>query len=167
VNSRVKCSELLPLYYGGCLSRLLHYIVSVHLRHPKVRILGGKSDIKSAYHRVSLQGDTAAKCSIMYQEFALPSLCLTFGGSPCPNEFCAFSELCTDLANDLLHAPDWDPEKLSSPHSKLLQSPIILDDSVDFAQAKSLDVDIPEDDYGWVDDFIDDGIIIVPDLGAN
>jgi hypothetical protein len=36
VNKRVKSSELLPLYYGGCLSRLLHYIVSIHFRHPTV-----------------------------------------------------------------------------------------------------------------------------------
>jgi hypothetical protein len=167
VNKRVKSSELLPLYYGGCLSRLLHYIVSIRFRHPEVKILGGKSDFKSAYRRVSLHGNTAAQCSIMYKDFALPSLRLTFGGSPCPNEFCAFSELCTDLANDLLHAPDWDPRTTSSPHSILLKSPLLLDDSVEFAQAKALDVELPDDDWGRVDDFIDDGIVIVPDLKEN
>jgi hypothetical protein len=74
VKNRVIRSDLLPLYYGRCLSRLLHYIVSIRLHHLNTRILGGKSDFKSAYQRVSLQGNTAAQCSIMYQDFALPSL---------------------------------------------------------------------------------------------
>lgn len=43
----------------------------------------------------------------------------------------------------------------------------MLDFSIEYAQAKQLDVDIPEDDCGRVDDFIDDGIVIVPDLGDN
>jgi hypothetical protein len=167
VNKRVISTDLLPLYYGRCLSRLLHYIVSIRLRHPGVKILGGKSDFKSAYRRVSLHGSTAAQCSIMYQEFALPSLCLTFGRPPCPNEFCAFSELCTDLANDLLHAPDWKPNILCSPHSFLLQNPVLLDNSIQFAQAQQLDVDMQADDWGRADDFIDDGIVIVPDLNDN
>jgi hypothetical protein len=104
----------------------------------------------------------------MYQDFTLPiSFRLTFGGSPCPNESCAFSELCTDLANDLLHAPDWNPDNISSPHSSLLQNPVLLDDSIEFAQAKQLDVDMPVDDWGRADDFVDDGIVIIPDLNEN
>jgi hypothetical protein len=105
VNDRVLTEKLDPLYYGGCLSRILHCIVSLRLRLPKVKILGGKSDIKAAYRRVTLHGDTAEKCTIMYKDFGFTSLRLTFGGSPCPNEFCIASELCTDLANDLLHCP--------------------------------------------------------------
>jgi hypothetical protein len=167
VNKRVISSDLLPLYYGGCLSRLLHYIISIHLRHAKFRILGGKLDFKSAYRRINLQGDIAAQCSIMFGEFALPSLRLTFVGSPCPNEFCAFSELCADLVNDLLHAPDWNPDQLKSPHSNLLQNPVILDDALTFAPAKESDVEIPNDDWGRVEDFIDNGIVIIPDLNDN
>jgi hypothetical protein len=132
-----------------------------------VRILGGKSDFKAAYRRVHLHGDTAEKCSIMYKEFGLSSLRLTFGGSPCPNEFCFISELCTDLANDILHCPNWDPKTLKSPHSHILSEPIFLDDSIPFGQAMELDVEMPSDDWGLIDDFIDDGITIVPDIGMN
>jgi hypothetical protein len=71
------------------------------------------------------------------------------------------SELCTNLANDLLHCPQWDPKTLQSPHTHRLSSPRLLDDSVPFGQAKDLDIEMP------IDDFIDDGIAIVPDLGDN
>jgi hypothetical protein len=74
VNKRVINTDLLPLYYRGFLSRILHYIISVRRRHPNIRILGGKSDLKSAYRRVNLQGDTAAQCSIMFEDYALHSL---------------------------------------------------------------------------------------------
>jgi hypothetical protein len=167
VNSRVLHDALEPLYYGICLSRLIHYMISVRRRHLTVRILGGKSDFKAAYRRIHLHGDTAEKCAIMYKEFALPSLRLTLGGSPCPNEFCVVSELCTDLANDILHCPHWDPNKDKSPHVRLLATPRLLDQSIPFGQAKDLDVMIPSDDYGRVDDFIDDGIVVIPDLGEN
>jgi hypothetical protein len=139
VNDRLLTDQLEPLHYGGCLSRLIHYIISIHLRHAKVKIMGGKPDIKAAYRRVTLHGDTAAKCTIMYKGLGLVSSRLTFGGSPCPNEFCIASETLTDLANDILHCRDWDPKELTSPHA-------------------------PE---GRVDDFIDDGIVITPDIGEN
>jgi hypothetical protein len=123
VNGRVIKEKLPPLFYGGCLSRLLHYIVDIRSRHPSVPILGAKSDFKAAYCRVSLHGDVAKKSAIMCNEFAIPSLRLTFGGSPCPNEFCLYSELSADLANDLLHCPDWNPTELGSPHAASLPEP--------------------------------------------
>jgi hypothetical protein len=136
VNKRVHHDSLEPLYYGGCLFRSIHYIISIHTRHPAVRILGGKSDFKAVYRRVHLHGDIAARCSIRYQDFCLPSLRLTFGGSPCPNEFCIVSKLCADLANDILHCSQWDPNELKSPHSSLLLEPYLLNDSIPFSQAK-------------------------------
>jgi hypothetical protein len=86
VNKRTDRQQLNPLFYGGCLSRLLHYIISLRAHYPNTPILGGKSDFKAAYRRVSLHGDTAEKCAIIYKEFVLPSLRLTFGGSPCSNK---------------------------------------------------------------------------------
>ena len=43
VNHRTQKDKLDPLFYGGYLSRLLHYIVSIRARHPSTKILGGKS----------------------------------------------------------------------------------------------------------------------------
>jgi hypothetical protein len=39
VNDRVLPEKLEPLYYGGCLSRIIHYILSVRQRPPSVKIL--------------------------------------------------------------------------------------------------------------------------------
>jgi hypothetical protein len=167
VNSRTLRDNLDPLFYSGCLSRLLHYVVSLRSRHPYTKILGGKSDFKSAYRRITLHGSTAAKCMIMCENFALLCLRLTFGGSPCSNEWCIFAELCTDLANDLLHCTEWDPNTLYSPHQQKLPPPTYLDNSIPFAKAADLDVNIPVDDMGRVDVFIDDGIVIIPDIHNN
>jgi len=120
VNNRTIRDKLDPLFYGGCLSRIINNIVSLRLRCPNKKILGGKSDIKSAYQRITLHGDTAARCTMMCENFGLVSLRLTFGGSPCSNEWCVFIEICTDLANDILHCKEWEPEKIFSPHAKTL-----------------------------------------------
>ncbi len=132
-----------------------------------MHILGAKSDFKAAYRRVSLHGEIAEKCAIMYDAFALPSLRLTFGGSPCPPEFCIYSELSTDLANDLLHCSDWNPSELGSPHSSSLLEPKLLDALLPFTEARSLGVILEPDDWGKVDIFIDDGMVITPDLLSN
>ncbi len=127
INKQVHHNLLEPLYYGGCLSRIINKILSIRARHLSVKNLGRKSDFKVVYRRINVHGDIAAKCSIMYRGVGLPSLRLTFGGSPCPNELCIISELCTDLANDILHCPQWQPEGLFSPHQKLLSDPVVLD----------------------------------------
>jgi hypothetical protein len=137
------------------------------LRHPSVAILGGKSDFKAAYRRVTLHGDMAERCAIILDAFALPSLRLTFGGSPCPNHYCLFSEISADLANDLLHCPDWNPSSLHSPHADKILDPIYLDTSLDFHPAKPLDISLQPDNFGKVDIFIDDGLVFTPDLGTN
>jgi hypothetical protein len=167
VNKRIIKEKLDKLYYGHCLSRLLHYIISLHIAYPETKIFIAKTDFKGAYRRVSLHGNTAAKCIITMGDFSLISLRLTFGGYPCPNEFCVVSEACADLANDILQSQNWDPTKLHSPHTIILP---IENDSADptpFAKGLDLDVDLFPDLRGKVDIYIDDGITIVPDLGDN
>ncbi len=88
----------------------------------------------------------------MCEHFGLLSLRLTFGGSPCSNEWCTFAEMCTDLANDILHDKNWNPDTLHSPHQKRLPPPQYLEDDIPFSPAAELDVDIPTDDMGCIDD---------------
>jgi hypothetical protein len=79
VNKRVIPEALDQLFYGHCLTRLIHYIVSIRLRLPTVRILGCKTDFKAAYRRIALHGDTAARCLIMYKTGVLPASVLPLG----------------------------------------------------------------------------------------
>jgi hypothetical protein len=167
VNARIQKEKLDELFYGHSLSHILHYIISLCLSMPTKKILIAKMDFKGAYRRVTLHGDTAARCIITLGGVALLSLRLTFGGSPCPNEFCVISELKTDLANDILHSLDWDPLTLHSPHTISLPMEIDLPDQPPFAPGKVLDVDIPLDVFGKVEIYIDDGITVVPDVGDN
>jgi hypothetical protein len=163
VNDRVLTDHLEPLYYGGCLSRLIYYIISIRLRHPS------KNYGREVRYKSSVPPHYAAwgHSSKMHNHASKLSSPLTFGGSPCPNEFCLASELITDLANDILHCAAWDPVDLTSPHALNLQPPESLNDSIPFAQAQCLDVELPPDDWGRVDNFIDDGIVITPHLGNN
>ena len=167
VNKRINKDALEPLFYGFCLSRTIHQIVALRAKYPNTRLLAAKTDFKAAYRRITLQGDTAARCTIIYKEFALPGLRLTFGGTPCAYEFCVASETCTDLAQDILHAPAWDPRTILSPHASKIPDPIILDNSIPFGEAKEMDVEITANCYGCIDDFVDDGMVVVPDIGDN
>jgi hypothetical protein len=45
--------------------------------------------------------------------------------------------------------------------------PQYLNEAIPLATAKDIDVDIPPDDWGKVDDFIDDGIVEVHDIGDD
>jgi hypothetical protein len=92
---------------------------------------------------------------------------LTFGSSPCPNEFCLYSELSADLANDLLHCPDRKPAELGSPHAASLPEPKLSAETIPFTQARPLDITLEPDDWGKVDIFINDGMVIIPDLKQN
>lgn len=103
----------------------------------------------------------------MYKVFGLSGHRLTFDRSPYPNEFCVISESCTDLAYDIVHYPQWDPKKLSSPQANLLLFPILLDASIPYNQHQDFVVDILSDDWGCINDFINDEISRVPDINDN
>jgi hypothetical protein len=167
VNSRVIPEQLDELYYGHCLSRILHYLVSTRKTLPSVRLYIGKTDFKGAYRRVTLNGDIAPRCIIVADEMAFMSTRLTFGGSPGPNEFCVVSELCADLGNDILHSDNWDPKAVHSPHTIKLPLGKPSKQEPHLTKGEELDVEIPFDPRGRIEVYIDDGIIVVPDIEDN
>jgi hypothetical protein len=167
VNKRVEKDQLDELFYGHCITRILHYIISTRIYLPTTRILIAKTDFKGAYRRVTLHSDTAPRCTIINGSIALMSLRLTFGGSPCPNEFCIISELCADLGNDILHSSDWEPRLLHSPHTINLPTEIPDSSQHPLSHGLELDVDIPFDKFGKIEIYIDDGITIIPDIDDN
>ena len=171
VNSLVNKDALASCLYGHMLRRLIHSIVGCRLRNPTSRILISKADIDSAYRRSHTNGKAAAKSLmwIMIGGIKLLIMCLrlTFGGSPCPSEWTSISEPVTDLANAILKCNDWDPDELSSDMVAMYPPTKLLPDSIPFAPAQSVIVNLPNDDKGKVECFIDDDITIGIDDGSK
>jgi hypothetical protein len=167
VNLRVKKHLLPPILYSYALCRCIHYIISLHLRHPKTKIFICKVDIDAAFRRCTLAADTATESLTVFDDLLLMALRRTFGGSPCPSLWGIISETIADLSNVLIQSKLWDHHNLYDPISDDLDLPLCLPDSVPFHPAKELAVLIPPNDLGTVDIYIDNSIGITPDLNDN
>ena len=171
VNDRIRKDMLTDVVFGDMLRRVVHYVIGCRQRHPEVRILCAKTDFSKAYKRCHYHPSTAVKCitNFTLQDLvaALVALRLTFGGMPCPSLWCDISEPICDLTNDLLRCDDWDPDEISSPVQHLIPEPRYMDDDIPFAPAFSTIVEIPAEDHGKADLYIDDQATVLPDLGWN
>jgi hypothetical protein len=167
VNNRVIKESLPNCTYSFALLRLLHYIISVRERHPKAKIFISKFDLDSAYRRCHLSGETAPECLTVYRDTLLMALRMTFGGSPCPSMWGLTSETITDVCNTLIQCASWDYQNFYDELSDSIPNPISLPDNIPFTPARELSVEIPTNDLGKVDVFIDNNIAITPDIGDN
>jgi hypothetical protein len=117
------------IYGGWCLPRIIHYVVSLRARFPDLHILVSKYDYSDAYRRIAHSAEAAAQTIAINGSTAYLSLRLTFGESPNPPTWCMFSELVTDLANEIGQCADWDPEELRSPAQPVDPEPVRLPES--------------------------------------
>jgi hypothetical protein len=122
-----------------------------------------KIDFKSAFRRMHLNSEVAIQTCTQIPEMGLAVLAtrLTFGGRPNPSKWGMVGETCIDLANAIQLDPDWDPDELFSPSQHLVPKYKPLPDDIPFAQAKELFVNIPVNDKGRNDGYIDDLIGIM------
>jgi len=164
VNLRVQHEKLPPIRYSFVLLRVIHYIVDLRRRHPTTRIYLCKFDIDAAY-RCTLSSDTAMESLTMFDDFLLLALRMTFGGSPNPALWGVISKTMTDIGNSLLVNDAWDHIDLFDPISNSIEEPQPLADSVPFRPARDLSINIPTNDAGKIDIFIDNSIGVAPDLG--
>ena len=168
VNSIVIEDTLEPCMFGHTMLRIIHRIVHLRTLHPKKKIWIRKEDVKSAYRRMHMHANTAVKTAVQMKihniVLLLISLRLPFGGSPCPSEFCLFSDMITDAINDLLADTSWNPAKLHSEYIKYIPPPNPLPPHIPFAEAKELSVKIEEGDICKADVFVDDIITIGVDV---
>ncbi len=94
---------------------------------------------------------------VMFEEFALVALRMTFGEAANPSQWSDFSELATDLANDIVQDPGWADDELQSPHQHLIGEAFeSAGDDVPFGATSDLMVNLPPDDDPKVDCYIDD-----------
>jgi hypothetical protein len=125
-------------------------------------LLECKFDIDAAYQRCNLSSSTAFESLRMFDDFLFVALCMTFGGAPNLSLWGVISETTTDIGNTLLQNEHWDHTVLFDPISNSKESPLSLPDSVPFKSSRELSVQLPANDSGRIDVFIDDSIGIAP-----
>jgi hypothetical protein len=106
INSRINMGACAEMTHGWCLSRILHFIVALQLAHPSLPIFIAKHDCSDACRRVAHSPSAAAQSIIVFAGTAYVALRLTFGGALNPPTWCSFSEMVTDLSNDLALCKD-------------------------------------------------------------
>ena len=167
VNKRIDMEAYVEMIYGWCLSRVIHFIVALRLAYPLHRIFIMKYDYSDAYRRVAHSPSAAAQSIIIFAGIAYIALRLTFGGSPNPPTWCSFSEMVTDLSNEIPLCEDWDHDKLRSPDQPETPIPTLLPDDVPIAKAMPMAVHIPTKVTARSDSFIDDLIRVFLDTPWN
>jgi hypothetical protein len=169
VNSRVKKEELMPCMIGHCIKRIVNWVVAMRNKYPDKKILCSKVDFKSAYRRVHLNWKVMRQtCTQLPEENpAMMALCLTFGGSPGPTEWGTLAEPICDLINAVMQHEDWDPTKLKSPYGDMIPPREDLPDDIPFGKGRELIVNVPLNDYGNSDLYIDDTWVATVDLEGS
>jgi hypothetical protein len=89
------------MIYGWCLKGIIHFIVALRLAPLNLPILVVKYDYSDAYRRVAHLASAAAQSIVVFAGVAYIALRLTSGGSRNPPTWCAFSEMVTDLSNEI------------------------------------------------------------------
>ena len=172
-NIRVIKECLTNCVFGFTLRRHLHHIVALRNKYPHARLVQSKADFKSAFRRLQAAAELVQTMITTTKglhgadtETVIALLCLrlTFGGSPNPSIFNTVSESVTDVANTLLRCSSWDQNELRSSNSDLVQEPKYAPDNIPLAPGRPLLVDVPVDEQGKLDVFIDDVIGVQPVL---
>ncbi len=143
VNNRIDMDAYVEMIYGWCLTRIIHFIVALRLEFPLLLIFIVKYDYSDAYRRIAHSPSAAAQSIIVFAGVAYIALRLTFGGSPNPPTWCAFSEMVTDLSNEIPLCEEWDHRNFRSPDQPETPDPILLPPEIPVARAMPLAVQIP------------------------
>ena len=170
INAIVDKTKLEPCQYGFMASRMIHHIVGCRQRNPTKRILLTKADMDSAYRRnhVDFLAATKSIMWVMIKGVKILVMCLrlTFGGSPWPSEWSCLSEPICDLTNAIFKCDDWDPDAIYSPLQEMYPPHNVLPNDIPYGQARPLAVNLPDEDHGKCDLFLDDLVAAMVDNGS-
>ena len=160
VNSRIQIERYPDMVYGFCLWRILHYLAALRYRNPRRKIFISKFDYSDAYKRISQSPRTSASTVIRFGEVAYICWRMVFGGSPNPAGFSCFSEMLTDLANELAMS-DYTPALGKSPtvedfHATVRETEV-PEAPIGQAYLPALEVSTTSDSFRdcFIDDIID------------
>ena len=138
----------------------MNWNVAERKKFPGKKIVSSKIDCKSAYRQCHLNVSTAIQTCTQLPEEALEifALRLTFRGAPGPYEWGVLLESICDLSIAIMQDYGWDPTSLCDPNGHLVPPPLLLDDSIHFAEGKYLILDVTVDARGTADVYIDNTI---------
>ena len=71
VNNRLDLQEYPEMYYGHCLSQVIHFIVALRWRFPQDKILISKFDFSAAYRRLLNWRRQPSKASLFWPQLRL------------------------------------------------------------------------------------------------
>jgi hypothetical protein len=134
-----------------------------HSREPNH---GSNADYGNGRGRTSTSGPNRVHTS------SIPAACiaatLTFGGSPNLPSWCLFSEMVTDLANEITNSSSYDPSILASPSQPTAPAPMLPVEQCGPARKRlPMAVTIPVTHTARVHTFIDDLINCFLDTESN
>jgi hypothetical protein len=139
----------------------------LRLAHPDKRIFISKYDHSDAYRRMAHSATAAAMSIAVLLHVAYIAIRLTFGGGCNPPSWCLFSEMVTDLANEIACCSQYDPKLLRSPSQPHTPEPILSRSTAPLAKALPLAVVVPVTHTARVECFIDDLINCFLDAEEN
>jgi hypothetical protein len=144
INARVNMSAYVVMVSGWCPHCIVHFIVTLRAQNPSLLILISKYDYGNAYCRIAHSAAATVQTIAINGSMAFLSLRLTFGGLPNLPTWCmVFSELVTDLANEIGQCDEWDPDDCRSPAQQLTPEPLRLPASIPIVQARQMALHIP------------------------
>jgi hypothetical protein len=167
VNSRVDMNEYNKTIYGWCLSRIIHYVVSLQGEFREKRIFVAKYNYSDTYRRMNHAASAVTQSIAIFGKIAYIALRLTFGGSPNPPTWCLFFEIVTGLANEILLCKEWDSEVLWSPAQPVTPIPITDPNDVPIRTACETAVCVPVGSTARTDGFTDNLITVALDTERN
>lgn len=166
-NNRIDMEMHVEMIHGWCLTRIVHFTVALRICFPKKRIFIVKHDCSDAHRRVAHSASAVVQSIIIFAAVAHLALRLTFGGSSNPPTWCAFSEMATDLSNEIALCKEWDHAKTRSPAQPITPIPVELPDDEPFAEGRPMAVHVPPSVTARTDSFIDDLIRVFLDTPVN
>ena len=166
MNIRAEKDDLLPCRFGACLKHLINWIIAARKKFPGKKIVSSKIDYKLAYRQFHLNANTATQtCTQLPEEdLEIVALSLTFGGVPGPHEWGVLSESICDFSFAIMQDAGWDPTSLCANNGHLVPPPLFLDDYIPFAEGKVLIIDVPVDERGTAEVYIEYTISVTVDI---
>ena len=165
LNNRTFLELHEPVKFGFSMSRIIHRILLYRWHYPSKQIFISKFDWKSAYRRIHTDYDTAVESCTMICNWMVINLRLTFGGRPCPSEFCVVSDVTADLATDIANHGNFRPGIFQVENKHLIGKKSSSNQTKEPALELSPNFFGAQHEHVANECFIDDDIAMAVDIG--